>query len=170
MQKSDLLNWLREQHREWQALLDQVDPARMDQPGVTPDWSMKDIVAHLTGWNRGLIVRMQATQRGDPEPPTLWPAHLKSDDEINAWLYEANRGRSAREVLDESQQMFQQLFAFIESLPDDVEIETYTESPGRDFYLVWLDGKRFPAGEFFYHFHDDHEPDIRAWLMQGEKR
>jgi hypothetical protein len=29
---------------------------------------------------------------------------------------------------------------------------------------VWLGDKRFPAGEFFAHFHDDHEPDICAWL------
>jgi hypothetical protein len=24
--------------------------------------------------------------------------------------------------------------------------------------------ERYVAGEFFYHFHDDHEPDVLAWL------
>jgi len=169
MKKSDLLNWLQEQYREWELFLDQIGPAHMDQPGVTSDWSVKDVVAHLTSWNRGLVARFQAAQRGEPEPPPLWPAHLQTEDEINAWIYETNRGRSVREVLDESHQVFQQLLAAIEDLPDEVEIETLKESSGREFYLVWVDGKRFLAGEFFDHFHDDHEPDIRAWLAQEEK-
>ena len=27
-----------------------------------------------------------------------------------------------------------------------------------------------PAGEFFYHFHQDHEPDMRAWLARAEQQ
>ena len=38
----------------------------------------------------------------------------------------------------------------------------------RVYHLVWLGDKRFPVGEFYDHFHDDHEPDIRAWLAQVE--
>ena len=64
-----------------------------------------------------------------------------------------------REVLDESQHVFQQLFAVIDGLPAEVRIEP-------EWRLVRLEDKRFPAGEFFDHFHDDHEPDIRAWLAR----
>src|SRR6266498_2737739 len=39
--KSELLKWLQEEYRQWEALLDQIGPARMDQPGVNGDWSMK---------------------------------------------------------------------------------------------------------------------------------
>ena len=163
MNKSELLNWLQEEYQQWEALLDQIGPARMDQPGVNGDWSMKDVVAHLTGWNRWLVARLQAAQRHEPEPPPHWPAHLQTEDEINAWLYESNRGRTVREVLDESHQVFQQLLAVIEGLPDEVRIEPA-------WRLVWLDDKRFPAGEFFDHFHDDHEPDVRAWLARMEKQ
>jgi hypothetical protein len=166
MNKSELLNWLQEKYRHWEVFLDQIGPTRMDQPGVNGNWSMKDIVAHLTGWNRWLVVRLQAAQRGEPEPPPPWPAQLQTEDEINAWIYESNRGRSAREVLDETHQVFQQLFAVIEALPDDVRIEFIEPK----FYLVWLNNERFPAGEFFDHFHDDHEPDIRAWLARVEKQ
>jgi hypothetical protein len=35
---------------------------------------------------------------------------------------------------------------------------------------VWLNDQRFPAGEFFDHFRDDHEPDVRAWLARVEKQ
>ena len=89
MKKSELLNWLQEEYQQWEAFLDQIGPARMDQPGVNDDWSMKDIVAHLTGWNRWLVVRLQAAQRSEPEPPPPWPAYLQTEDEINAWNYES---------------------------------------------------------------------------------
>jgi hypothetical protein len=163
MKKSELLNWLKEEYQQWETFLDQIGPARMDQPGVNSDWSMKDIVAHLTGWNRSLVARLRAAGRSEPEPPPPWPAHLQTEDEINTWIYESNRGRLLREVLDESHQVFQQLLAVIEGLPDEVRIEP-------EWHLVWLGDKYFPAGEFFDHFHNDHEPDIRAWLARVEKQ
>jgi hypothetical protein len=101
--------------------------------------------------------------RGEPEPPPPWPAHLQTDDDINAWIYESNRGRSLHEVLDETHQVFQQLLTVIEGLPDEVHIEP-------EWRLVWVDNQRFPAGEFFDHFHDDHEPDVQAWLARVEKQ
>jgi hypothetical protein len=169
MKKSELLNWLQEEYRQWEALLDQIGPARMEQPGLNGDWSMKDIVAHLTGWQPRVIASLQAAQRGESEPPPPWPAHLQTDDEINAWIYESNRGRSLGEVLDESRQVFQQLLGVVEALPEDVRIEQVRQG-ARVYHLVWLGDQRFQPGEFFDHFHDDHEPDIRAWLARVEKQ
>lgn len=159
MQKSELLNWLQTEYKQWVAFIAQIDPARMEEPGVAAHWSIKDIVAHLNGWQPRLIAYIKAAHQGEPVPPP-WPAHLQTDDEINAWIYETNQGRSVSEVLAQSQQLFQQLLAVIEDLPDDVEIDPV-------YHLVLLDGKRFPAGEFFDHFHTDHEPDVRAWLARG---
>ena len=161
MNKSELLNGLQEEYQQWKALLDQIDPARMDQPGVTGHWSIKDIVAHLTGWRRRTVARLQAAQRREPEPPPPWPAHLQTDDEINAWIYETNHERPVREVLDESHQVFQRLLAAMEGLPDEVIMD-----PGR--HLPWLEGHPLSAGQFFAHFHEEHEPDMRAWLAQME--
>jgi hypothetical protein len=88
---------------------------------------------------------------------------LISKQAKSANIYESNRGRSVQEVLDEARQSFQQLLATIEGLPDDVQIET-------EWRLVCLGDQRFPAGEFFDHFHDDHEPDVRDWLAQVERQ
>ncbi|NLX10088.1 MAG: ClbS/DfsB family four-helix bundle protein [Chloroflexi bacterium] len=169
MNKSELLSWLHTEYQQWEAFLHQIDSARMEQPDVAAHWSMKDIVAHLTGWNRRLVAHLQAAQHGEPEPPPPWPAHLQDVDEINAWIYEANRERSVREVLDEARQVFQQLLDSLEDLPEDVRIETGL-SQGKEFYLVWVGDQRFLAGEFFDHFHDDHEPDVRAWLERTGKQ
>jgi len=160
MEKSELLTWLQEEYQQWQALLDQIGPERMEQPGVAAHWSIKDIIAHLTGWNRHLVARLQAAQQGHPQPPPPWPAHLQDEDEINTWIYETNRERPVREILDETHQLFQQLLTVIKSLPDEVQIDHIEQK----FHLVWVGDERFLVGEFFDHFHDDHEPDIRAWL------
>src|SRR5689334_24155319 len=138
MNKSDLLNWLHEQHQHWEALLDEFGPTRMGRPGVNGEWSMKDIVAHLTGWNHRLIASLQAAQRGEPEPPPPWPVNLQTDDEVNKWIYESNHGRSVQEVLDDSSQMFHELFAVVESLLEDVQVEIVRNSVGREFYPIWL--------------------------------
>jgi hypothetical protein len=165
MTKSELLIRLREEYQQWEALLDQIGMVRMGQPGVNGDWSMKDMIAHLTDWNRWLVARLQAAQRSEPEPTPPWPANLQNEDEINAWIYEANHRRSVREVLEESREVFQQLFAALEALPDDVRIETVEPA----YYRVWVNDKRFAASEFFDHFHDEHAPDVRAWLARVEE-
>lgn len=162
MKKSELLNGLQAENQQWVALLDQIGPARMDQPGVTGDWSIKDIVAHLTGWRRRTVARLQAAQRSESAPPPPWPAHLQTDDEINAWIYASTQGRSVREVLDESQQVFQQLLAAVAGLPDEVLKDV-------QHHLPWLEGHPFNAAEFFAHFHEEHEPEMRAWLAQVEQ-
>jgi hypothetical protein len=162
MNKSEFLDGLREEYQQWEALLDQIGSERMNQSGVAADWSIKDIVAHLTGWRRRTVARLQAAQRGEPEPPPYWPAHLQTDDEINAWIYESNRGRSVREVLDDSDQVFQQLLAAVEGLPDEV-----LSAPAR--HLPWLEAESIKPGDFFGHFHEEHEPDMRAWLARVER-
>ena len=91
---------------------------------------------------------------------------LETDDEVNEWLYTSNHERSVREVLEESHQVYQQLLAVIEGLPDDVRIERIEPV----YRVVWVNDQRFAPGEFFHHFHEDHEPDIRAWLARVEKQ
>jgi hypothetical protein len=163
MNKSEFLAGLREEYQQWEALLDQIGEARMNQPGVAADWSIKDIVAHLTGWRRRTVARLQAAQRGEGEPPPYWPAHLQTDDEINAWMYESNHGRSVREVLDDSHHIFQQLVAAIEGLPDE-----FLSDPAR--HLPWLEAQSIKPSDFFGHFHEEHEPDMQAWLARVENQ
>jgi hypothetical protein len=169
MNKSELLSGLREENQQWEALLNQIGEARMDLPGVAADWSIKDIVAHLTGWRRRTVARLQAAQRGEAEPAPHWPAHFQTDDEVNAWIYAARHGSSVREILNESREVLQQLLAAVDGLPDDARIETI-QHEGRDYYFVWLGDQRVQPGEFFDHLHNDHEPDMQAWLARVEKQ
>jgi hypothetical protein len=163
--KSELIERLHAKQQRFQALLDEVGLARMDQPGVNGEWSMKDLLAHLTGWDVWAVARLQAAQRGEPAPAPPWPAQLQGDDEINAWIYAAYRDRSTGEVLAETQQVFEQLLAVVEALPDDIRIEVVEP----DYQLVWLGDKRYQPGESFDHFRVDHEANVRAWLARQKQ-
>lgn len=172
MNKSELLDWLQEEYRQWEALLEEIGAARMDQPGVNGDWSFKDMVAHLYyGWQPRLIARIQAAQRGESEPPPPWPAHLQTDDEINAWIYESTHGHSVREVLDESQQVFQQLMAVVEGLPEDVRIEIRTRTIGIFISYGWAINASLLVNSFIISMTTMSQTYVPGWrVLRNNKR
>ena len=63
MNKPELLNWLQEEHQQWEALLERIDPIHMDQVGVNGQWSFKDLIAHLIPDGLRSIASLQALQR-----------------------------------------------------------------------------------------------------------
>ena len=164
MNKPELLQWFTEEQQKWELLLAAIGQKRMDQSGVNGEWSLRDIVAHLTGWQWWLVARLKAVKDGQSEPHPSWPEQLKTDDEINAWIYETNRKRNARQVLEDPRQVYEHMRTLIQDLPDDVRIETIESK----FHVVWVNNQRFAVGEFFYHFYDDHQADVRAWLPRIE--
>ncbi len=160
MNKPELIKWLREEEQKWALLLAAIGETRLAQPGVNGDWSMRDIIAHLTGWQHWLVTRLQAAAAGQPEPAPPWPADLKAEDEINGWIYAANRQQPVQHVLDEAHALYEELLATIQALPDDARIALIEAK----FPVIWVGDQRFAVGEFFHHFYDDHAADVRAWL------
>jgi hypothetical protein len=160
--------WLEriEQERQiWERLLAEVGEARITEPGAAGDWSFKDVVAHLNGWRVLTLARLEAARDGrEPERPP-WPAHLDADDEgdvdeINGWIYRASQDRSLQDVLAEYSQSFNRMAAAVGGLSD----QELTE-PGR---YPWLGGHPLEAvlDGTFGHFHEEHEPGLRAWLRR----
>ncbi len=159
--KAQLLDDLRGERVQWEALLQEIGDDHMTHPGVTGEWSIKDIVAHLTFWQRQTVGRFRAALQNAPLPPTPWPAHLGTEeeisardestawDEVNAWICATNRDRSVSDVLRDSRDVFQQVVETLDAFPEAEVLDSAR--------LPWLEG-------FFGHFHEEHEPDMRAWL------
>ncbi len=164
MNKLELLQWFTDEQQKWELLLAAIGPKRMDQPGLNGGWSMRDLVAHLTGWQRWLVARIKAAREAQPEPPPPWPAELTLEADINAWIYEASRLSAVGRVLEDAHQVHEQMRVVIQALPDDTRIETIESK----FPVVWVHAQRFAVGEFFHHFYDDHQADVRAWLSRAE--
>jgi len=159
--KKQLLAEMQSEQAAWLALLDEIGEENMTQPEVAGGWSIKDIVAHLTGWRRRTVLRFRAALDPTVDMTPYWPAELDEDDEvdeINAWIYKANRDRPLADVLNDSREVFQQLVAEVSALSDE-----QLNDPQR---FPWLEGERLTGAFFFGHFHEEHEPDMRAWLAR----
>ena len=161
LSKTQLLTELRTEQAAWEALLDEIGEAHMTQPEVAGGWSIKDIVAHLTGWRRRSVRRFQAllSHAQDFSPP--WPPELREDDEINAWIYESNRDRPLADILSDSREVFQQLVN---------TLDAFSEAELQDLRrILGLEEEPVSGSLFFAHFHEEHEPDMRAWLAKVKK-
>ena len=154
LSKTQLLAELNNENASWQALLDDIGEANMTQPEVAGGWSIKDIVAHLTGWRRRTVRRIQATRNHESDVTPPWPSELQEDDDINAWIYESNRDRPLADVLSDSREVFQQLLDAIDTFSDD-ELQAFQ-------HIEWLEKEPLSGKLFFTHFHEEHEPDMRA--------
>jgi hypothetical protein len=156
--KAQLLNEMKDEQASFEALLGEIGEEHMTQPDVAGGWSIKDIVAHLTGWRRRTVARFQAALRHESSFSPPWPPQLETDDEINAWIYAANKDRPLSEVLAESREVFQQLLDTLNGFP-----ETALLDPTR---FGWMENDAPTGAAFFAHFHEEHEPDMRAWLSK----
>ncbi len=162
--RATLLATMRGLRDDLERMIAEVGTGRMEQPGSFDEWTFKDLVAHLTGWRLRTAARLEAGLRHE-EPICPWPAHLSEEqdlDEINHWFFEQSRNKSVTDVLRESHDTFDRVERAIEALPEADLLQ-----PGR---FAWLGesalGPAVVSGTYS-HYHEDHEPDIRAWLARS---
>jgi hypothetical protein len=164
--KSQLLARIAHERGLWEQLVAEIGDAQMTLPGATGDWSFKDVVAHLNGWRINTLARLDAAlQQATPTPP--WPAQFDEDhhlDQINDWIYQTHRDRPLQEVLDEYHGSFQRMYNAVVALPeaDLFDAGRYPWTGGRSLAQVVEDS--------FGHFHDEHEPTLRAWMARVRAR
>lgn len=157
--REERLQQFRTERRNWIELLDEVGEDRMEEPGPMGDWTFKDLTAHLTVWNERAIDRLEAPP--GTNPPTPWPAALTTDDEINDWIYEQHQDRPLSDVLTDFDESYLRLANLIETMPEEALM-----TPGY-FGINGLEETAVVDMDFFGHFHEEHEPSVRAWLASA---
>lgn len=163
MNTSEFLEHLEDRYQEWRSFVEQLPADRMEEPGVNGEWSMKNLIAHLTGWNHHLVQRLRAAAAGEPSPAPPWPSDRVEEDDVNAWIHEVNKDRPLVEILEETDRSLREVLSVVAALPPDVKVEVL-RARGLDFHLIWIGEERFVPGEFFDHFRDDHRPAVEKWL------
>ncbi|MEA2584077.1 MAG: hypothetical protein QOF33_2162 [Thermomicrobiales bacterium] len=165
--QTEVLARIDQERAWWEGLLAEVGEERMEQRGATGDWTFKDVVAHLSGWQRRTLDRLQAARHDQPVPQSPWPAEfdaIEDEDEsvqrINDWLYERNRDRLLAEVLAQSRGQWDELREIVASLPEPT-LNDPTRFPGLDGESL---AQSVASGSLLSHFHEEHEPTIRTWL------
>jgi hypothetical protein len=158
--KQQLLDQLQQERQQWEGLLAEVGMQRMETPGVAGEWTMKDTIAHMVTWWRREVALLAAVQR-DEQPPDHPPQSQVPI--INEWIHRTNRDRPLAHVLRDSEDVWRQFAAQLQELPE----ETLFASAR----FAWMDGRALGPGSlanFVGHFHEEHEPLIRAWLSEQQ--
>ncbi|MCI0399590.1 MAG: ClbS/DfsB family four-helix bundle protein [Chloroflexi bacterium] len=155
MDRVTFLETLKAGREEWEALLAQVDEARWSEPGVEGDWSLKDVVAHVSWHEREMIGVLDARALAGSEWWNL------PTDERNALIYEANRDRPLAEVQVEAKETYARLWAAVQTLSDEE-----LNDPGRfaGMFLDWAPWKLL--AENTYEHYQQHVPGLRAWIRR----
>jgi hypothetical protein len=101
--KEHILTALREQFNRWEDLLNSLSDEQITTPRFDYNWSIKDVIAHLWGWQQTSIARMEAAALNrEPDFPK-WVAELRGDweenaDQTNTWIYETNHEKPWSDV------------------------------------------------------------------------
>lgn len=123
MDKTELL---RKVDRAWQALLASyagLSDQEMVAPGVTGDWSVKDIIAHVTWWEEESLAHLPVILEGGRPP--RYSVKYGGIDAFNAQRAEERRALSLAKVLRQRDERHQRLLDYIERAPEE-QIATET--------------------------------------------
>ena len=153
---------LEREQEAWRALVAEVGVEHLTEPGPMGDWSFRDLAAHLSGWRERTIARLEAAADGAPEPPDPWPADLNDLDDdaegINEWIQRQHAGRSTDEILASIDASYDRLAAALSRFPEATLTDPHA--------IPMMEGTAAVDVDWVSHYHDEHEPTVRAWLAR----
>lgn len=158
MNKAQLLETLRSGRERFLQAIEGLSHDEMVQPGVVGEWSVKDILIHLTRWEAELVKLLW--QAGQGVKPSTVHFTSPSVDDINARWYAESRDRPLSLALQDFHAVRVQTIRRVNELPEEALVD-----PG---YFPWAESQplwKWIAGDSFEH-EAEHEAQIRSWRSQ----
>lgn len=156
MNKEKLLTAIHQCHAEIENCWAEATEEQLTQrPGPQPDWSMKDLIAHLTFWEQDML-----TSLGNNALKTT-PDWNDDTDAVNARVFEANKDRPLADIQADFRRSLEQICNLVGNLSDADLTDTKQLKLG-DGTPLW----KYIADETFEHYRDDHLPDVRTWARR----
>ena len=116
MDKTTLLDMLVSNHTRFESILAQINPAKMLEPLEGDAQSGKDIVAHVTIWQRRLVNWFALAAQGgiphSPEAGLTW----QDMDQLNEQTEQRNKDRSLEDIIGDFRQSFQEFSTLVQDL------------------------------------------------------
>ena len=162
--KRQILTDLSEIFDRWQELIASLNPEQITQPLLPSPWTVKDVVAHLWGWQQASVARMQAAlQNKEPDYPAWWvrfgPDPEEDLDQTNAWIYEQNRDKPWAKVYADWKTQFQHYLDLAGQVPEKDLLE-----PGR---YAWMGEYALSASSLgSLEHHREHYDEVSGWLRE----
>jgi hypothetical protein len=164
MRKSKLLEQIQAERERLERTLAELSTDQMTQPGIQDQWSVKDILAHITVWEKRMTRWLGETLRG--EVPQMLPPGMTWDDldQMNEQTYLENRDRLLAEVLSEFHHSYPQALGAVEAASEEDLIDPHR--------FEWRGGKplwEMVAANTFWHY-EEHGESLRTWLEKRDEK
>ena len=107
--------------RAWQELTESytgLPAARMVEPGVVGEWSVKDVLAHVTTWEEEALTHLPHILAG--ETPPRYSVTYGGVDAFNALMTERKRELSLEEVLRQLAETHARVMVYVRGAPEDL--------------------------------------------------
>jgi hypothetical protein len=162
MDKTELLETLEDGRQEMIEMLENLPDEVLLEPGVVGEWTIKDILAHLTYWEGQTVTLLFQAKSGMPKPTT---AHFGKEtvDVLNQRWYEAGKERSLEMVWQDWTGVRKQMIRRVTEFTDK-DLNDSQRFP-------WLNGVplyRWIMNDSVEH-EEEHADQIREWLDQRDE-
>ena len=138
MNRQQLLNRLDTAWVAFQASYAGLSNSQLAEPGAAGDWSVKDIIAHVTWWEEEALRHLPLIIAGDRPP--RYSVTYGGINAFNAMMAERKRHVSLSDVLTQQDDTHRRLIDFIRSVPEDqftretrfrrrLRLDTYSHYP-----------------------------------------
>ncbi|MBN2472198.1 MAG: ClbS/DfsB family four-helix bundle protein [Anaerolineae bacterium] len=162
MDKQRLLDLNRVEHDFLRRTVELLPPEMQTTAEIMPDWTVKDILAHVTGWEQHFIAQAEAATQGDPVDRPVSGYTEEVIDRMNAASHAASKDTPLDEVMAAFERSF---FAFqrtISRLPDEALFTPgYFDFTGKHCLYQFAEANG-------WHHYREHAEMIRAWLAAQE--
>jgi len=137
MDKQQLLKRLETAWMALKASYTGLSDAQLLEPGVMGDWSVKEILAHVTTWEEEALKYLPLIINGQKPPRYVRYGGI---DGFNAQMAEQKRSLALAEVLSQLDETHRRLISYIQSVPEEqfigetpfrhrLRLDTYSHYP-----------------------------------------
>ena len=153
MTRDEVVAALKDSRAQMEAALAGLSAAQMVDPGVVGDWSVKDLLSHLTVWEAEMVTALARSRQGKTPALSGWTE--AEVDALNAKWYKENKNRPLDPVLADFHGVRKQTLRQVEALSDKE-----LAAPA-----AWLKNRalfEFIKGDSFEH-EAEHMAQIKEW-------
>jgi len=158
MSKEKLIGEIQIERQNLEATLKKMTAHQMITPGVMEDWTVKDLLAHISVWEQRMVRWLEQTVR--EEVPEMLPPGMTWDDldQWNEQTFQKHRLRDLDEVLADFELTYRQALSAVQEISEEDLID-----PGR---FPWREGRPLwimVAANTSWHY-KEHEETLTTWL------
>jgi len=150
MKKAEFTSRIEGTYRAYETALEALNDAQLLQPGICGDWSIKDVVAHITWYEREMVSVLSARALLGS---ALWNVTL---EQRNFSIFAENKDRPLEDILIDSREIHQGVMDLTKGLTEEDLLEASRFRKMPPDWIPW----EVIASNTFEHY-PVHTADIR---------